>query len=42
LAKELIPYITYESYTYAPTDEFWHGEVKYIGTIKIVADEIRV
>lgn len=42
LAKELKPYVTYESYAYAPTDEFMCGEVKHIGTIKVVTDEIRV
>lgn len=38
LAKELFQYISIEKYAYAPTDPLFHGEIKYIATIKIVDD----
>lgn len=36
LAKELLPYISFEKYAYAPIDPYFHGETKYIATIKVV------
>ena len=38
LAKELLPYMSYERYKYAPLDPYFYGEEKYIATIKIVDD----
>lgn len=39
LAKELLPHISIEAYQYAPFDPYFHGETKYIATIKIVNDK---
>lgn len=36
LAKELLPYMSIEKYKYAPTDPYFHDEVKYIASIKVL------
>ena len=36
LAKEMLPYISYEKHTMM--GEFWNGEEKHIATIKIIED----
>lgn len=36
LAKELLPYVSFEKYVYAPVDPTFYGEAKYTGTIKVV------
>lgn len=39
LAKNLLPYVSFEQYVYAPVDPIFHGEAKYTGTIKILEDK---
>ena len=36
LAKEIMPYVSFEKYVYAPIDPHFYGEAKYTATIKIV------